>query len=90
MPDHPRRREDVVVDITSDDGRVLRTPDGNAVVLNATAYALWELCDGRTDPEEMAAGVMALFGLDETTARHDVVITLEALGDAGLLNASGS
>lgn len=77
------------------DGVALRDgPDGARLVdgqgrsvwaLNATALALWELCDGETSVEEMVGAVAALFSADEELMRHDLEETFDQLSRAGLL-----
>ena len=75
-------------------GTRLRETDGEAVlvsvaglrhVVNETALALWELCDGETTPTEMTSAVSTLFALDPDVADNDVRTTLQALTAAGLL-----
>jgi hypothetical protein len=45
-------------------------------VLNDSARAIWELCDGETNPEEMAAAVSELTGLSRERAQADVAVAL--------------
>lgn len=86
----PLRIPDVTVE-HRDDGHVLRRPGRNtAHLLNETALALWQLCDGATTPEEMAEAVAELFGLDRATARHEVRRTLEELTEVGLVTWRGA
>lgn len=60
--------------------------DGDQVhLLNETAFALWQLCDGRTSPEEMAAGVCELFGEAGAVVLADVDRTLGELQRRGLI-----
>jgi hypothetical protein len=42
----------------AEDENVVYDPDSGAVhILNATAVAIWVLCDGETDPLEMIGGL---------------------------------
>ena len=56
-----------------------------AVVLDPTALALWELCDGDTSEREMVDAVLDLYHADAEVVAHDVHKTLERLTDEGLL-----
>ena len=65
---------------------VLVGSDGSeAGVLNGTAVALWELCDGRTTAEEMAAAVCDAYSMDAATARREVAAALRQLRRAGFI-----
>lgn len=57
--------------------------------LNASAYALWELCDGATGVEEMVEAVRVMCGLQPHAARADVLTGLEALTTSGLVDWPG-
>lgn len=86
----PLQIPDVTVE-HRDDGHVLRRPGRNtAHLLNETALALWQLCDGGTTPEEMAEAVAELFGLDRATARREVRRTLDELTEVGLVTWRGA
>lgn len=54
-------------------------------VLNPSAFAIWELCDGETGTEEMVAAIAELTGLDATVAATEVTATVEALRALGLV-----
>jgi pyrroloquinoline quinone biosynthesis protein D len=54
--------------------------------LNASALAIWELCDGATTGEEMAAAVAELTGLDSTAAAADIGSALDELERQGLID----
>lgn len=61
-------------------------PQGRTLhVLNGTALALWELCDGETTVGEMVAAVCSLFDSDEQQVRSDIEQTLQQYTAAGLL-----
>ena len=61
-------------------------PEGRTLhVLNGTALALWELCDGETTVTEMVAAACALFDGDEQTVRLDIEQTLAQFTSAHLL-----
>lgn len=54
-------------------------------LLNDSARAIWELCDGQTSSEEMAQAVSQLTGLGQREAREDIDATLEKLSSLGLV-----
>lgn len=61
-------------------------PEGRTLhVLNGTALALWELCDGETTVTEMVAAACALFDSDKEVVRADIEHTLQQFTDAELL-----
>jgi hypothetical protein len=57
-------------------------------VLNETALALWELCDGETTVEEMITAAMGLFDADRDQLQHDVLDALQAMCDQELIAIS--
>ena len=83
--ERPARRDGVWVRRSGDEN-ALFDPTSSAVhLLNETALAIWELCDGQTDPEEMVAAIVELSGLDPTAVEQDVERILTEFGDAGLV-----
>ncbi|GIU91957.1 MAG: hypothetical protein KatS3mg011_0863 [Acidimicrobiia bacterium] len=64
----------------------VETPDGKVHVLNPSARAIWELCDGETTPAEMAAAVAAATGLDPQVALGQVEETLASFARLGLVD----
>jgi len=52
-------------------------PIGDRYVLNETASALWELCDGETASDEMVAAICLLFDAGEDVIASDVERTLQ-------------
>ena len=81
----PARRTDVVL---VDDGErsMLVAPDQDGThVLNPTARAIWELCDGVTLPAEMVAAICQVFAITPERASADVDRTLEELTRVGLI-----
>jgi hypothetical protein len=81
----PHRREGVTV--VRVDGETLLVDDVNGTqhLLNPTAHALWELCDGSTSVEEMIGAILQLFAVDRGVVRDDVAHALSQLTDLGLL-----
>ena len=68
-----------------DGSLTVRSAEGREVVLNPTAAALWELCDGSTTVDEMVEATTSLFSGSSDRIRQDVVETLYRLEDEQLL-----
>lgn len=81
----PRRAPGVLIIESSSDVLVVSTTTPARIVLNGTARALWELCDGATSVEEMTGAVTAVFDTDPDTARAEVSLGLRDLHEAGLV-----
>ena len=83
MTDHTRRGDLVG---PSEDGRwsIYNAETETLHLLNDSARAIWELCDGDTTPEEMARAVSELTGVDYDDAREDIASTLIKLSSLGL------
>lgn len=79
-----RRREDVVVSRIGNLGAIIE-PDGTEHVVNATALALWELCDGTTRPDEMIEAICVLFDVRRETVTRDIEQTLAQFERARLI-----
>lgn len=83
LPARPRRTDTVAVSHLSG-GAIVRARSGD-LVLNPTALALWELCDGETDVDEMISAVCTLFALDRARASADVRQALAELVSVGVI-----
>ena len=70
----------------AEDENVVYDPDTGAVhILNATAVAIWVLCDGETDPREMVDAICGLSGLPNEVVSEDVDRILGEFDKAGIL-----
>ena len=76
------------IDTRREDDRVILVgADGVDVwELNDTAFALWELCDGETRPDEIVTAICEAFAVPRDAAQRDVDRTVRQLADAGLLS----
>jgi hypothetical protein len=81
----PRRRTDVI--LRDEETRsLIVVPDQDRVhVLNPTARALWELCDGTTTLEELTAAICELFDVAQEQATADVSEALRLLEENELM-----
>ena len=68
-----------------DQTSVYNPETGGLHVLNASALAIWELCDGETTGAEMVEAVVELARLEPATAEADVSVALQQLFDLGLV-----
>ena len=58
-------------------------------LLNDTALAIWELCDGETQPDEMIEAICELSGAPREMVAEDVLRTLASFERANLLTWVG-
>lgn len=58
-------------------------------VLNATAVAIWVLCDGETAPKEMIEAICQLSGLPYEVVEEDVSRILGEFDEAGIISWKG-
>lgn len=84
-PQRPRRVSSSRVVRQKDGAVLLRDEKGAEVALNPTAHALWELCDGRTDIDEIVGAVCELFAIAPAQARSDVRNALVDMQAAGVI-----
>jgi len=84
----PARRKDILSE-EFEDGLVLCDPITEQVVyLNATGAAIWEMCDGETDPGDMVRELVSLFPeADEEKVKREVVAFLADLQARGFLGS---
>lgn len=81
----PQRRGELL-ESSGTDGWAVYEPESDSLhVLNDSARAIWELCDGRTSPSEMALAISELTGLGQDDASRDVDAALERLYELGLI-----
>lgn len=81
----PLKRGEVWVRREGEETAVYDPKSGRLYALNASALALWELCDGETTAYEMADAVSQLTGSTSEDALQQVVDTLDTLNDQNLI-----
>lgn len=81
----PRHVPGVVLITHPGGAQLVRSAQRVAVDLDATALALWELCDGETTVDEMTLAAASLFDAPPATVERDIGAALQALVDAGAL-----
>jgi len=84
----PLRRQQVL--LRDEETRsLLVDPDrGVTHVLNPTARAIWELCDGATTLEEVVNAICQVFSVPPGPASRDVAEVLMQFEEAGLVTWS--
>jgi PqqD family protein of HPr-rel-A system len=79
----PVRRPGVWLRQAGDENAVYDPLSEALHLLNDTALAIWQLCDGETTPDEMVRAVCQLFGTPTDVVRRDVnriLLEFEAAG----------
>ena len=81
----PRRKEGLFLRQAKDENAVYDPSTGKIHLLNATAWAIWDLCDGETDPEEMIDAICEISRMHRDLVSEDVRRILGEFDEAGLL-----
>lgn len=85
MTVHPKQREHLVVREAGQEIAVYDPSTGKLLQLNATAFAIWQACDGGTSIEEITDALILLTGRAPSDLMQEVITTVEALITQGLL-----
>lgn len=86
MSDGPTKKG-VVIQGQSEEGWTIYDKETDVLhVLNATAKAIWELCDGRTTPQEIAEAVAEISGYGPDRALEEVLNTIQVLRENDLVS----
>ncbi len=81
----PVRKPEVWLRQAGDENAVYNPSNGSVHLLNETALAIWDLCDGQTSPDEMVTAVCELTGMHPDIVTEDVQRILGEFEEAGLL-----
>ena len=81
----PVRRSEIR--LTDEESRsvLIDTDSGATHVLNPTARAIWELCDGNTTLDELVDAICQVFSVPHSVAERDVAEALARLEEVGLV-----
>lgn len=82
----PERKGEAWVQREGDRTAIFNPETGLLHLLNPSALAIWDLCDGRTTAGEMADAISEITGLDQETTVGDVENALESLQEARLID----
>jgi len=83
--DKPSRRTDLVVETHESEAHVSDPISGDTHVLNASAFAIFQLCDGATTISSMAEALATVTPLDTEEARRQVEDIVAVFAEKGLL-----
>lgn len=81
----PAREEGLRLRESGDETILLDKGNRKVHVLNETALALWQLCDGETTVEEMLTAASGLFDASRAQLQRDVIGALSAMQDRGII-----
>ncbi len=86
MSSRPLRKGELVQRGTDQTWAIYEHESDSLHELNASARAIWELCDGETTPEEMATALSELTGMELPKALGEVTKTIDTLASSGLVS----
>jgi len=86
MTSYPLRRGEVFREAGPEGTAIYEVDSDGLHVLNASALAIWELCDGQTTIDEMATAIAELTGLEIEVAATEVAATVDILSQLGLVD----
>ncbi len=81
----PSRKPGVWLRQAGDENAVYDPATGAVHLLNATALAIWDLCDGETLPAEMITAICQISGLHPDVVTEDVERVLGEFEKAGII-----
>lgn len=82
----PRRKSGLFLRQAKGENAVYDPATGSVHLLNATAWAIWDLCDGGTDPQEMIDAICEVSRMHRDLVSEDVQRVLGEFDEAGLLD----
>jgi PqqD family protein of HPr-rel-A system len=85
----PRRAPDIVTSEVLDELVAYAPASSQAVSLNASARAIWELCDGTRTVDEICAELSEEAGVTAEALRGDVTDALARFRELGLVVGDG-
>jgi hypothetical protein len=84
----PKRRPDISTDVVEGEMVVRDRREEFVHQFNKTARYIWERCNGLQTPDQITYEVCGAFEVDFSTARRDVLATVEKLQRSKLLEDS--
>src|SRR3972149_98176 len=85
----PKRRGDLLLREVEEELLLFDPRTGEASLLNGTAAAIFDLCDGLTPLAALAEEVLGVLSADPETGRADVQRIIEELTGMGLIGGGG-
>lgn len=81
----PVRRKEVWLRQSGKENALFNRSTGELYLMNHTALAIWDLCDGDTQPEEMMLAICEVTGLPEDVVVEDLERILLEFDQADLI-----
>lgn len=81
----PRQTDNVHVYVGSEYAQLTDPATGQVHVLNPSAFAIWELCDGHTAIEAIVEAVTEVTAVPRQDVDRQVRTTVETLKEKGLV-----
>jgi coenzyme PQQ synthesis protein D (PqqD) len=81
----PARRPEVWIRQVKGENAAIEPGSRQVYLMNDTAKAIWDLCDGETSPGEMIEAICAITSLPPEVVTEDVERTLLEFEGAGLI-----
>ena len=88
MVSHPRLRTDLILREVEDELLLYDPDNGETLLLNPTAAAIAELCDGQLGPDAITDEILAAIEVERDAVRGDVDKVLAELDIKGFLEAT--
>jgi hypothetical protein len=85
----PTRRMEVVLRRSGGETILYDTAHDSVHLVNDTAAAIWELCDGETQKDEIVVAICQLTGMLPDIVEEDVDRLMQEFVDAGLVVLEG-
>ena len=85
MIEHPRLREDVLFREVEDELLLYDPRTGETLLLNDTAAAIADLCDGSISTTSIVQEIVSLVGADPAQVEADVEKIIGELGERGFV-----
>jgi hypothetical protein len=86
----PRQAENIVTSEVFDELVAYAPSSSQAVSLNASARAIWELCDGSRTFDEICAELAEAAGVPADALRTDVATAIDKFHELGLVENDGA
>lgn len=87
--ERPMRRPDVWLRRAATENAAFEPSTGSVHIMNETALAIWDLCDGETRPEEMVDAIVELCSMHPDIVIEDVARILGEFEAANLITWEG-
>lgn len=85
----PLRRSGLFLRQSGKENAVYNRRTGNVHLLNETAWAIWDLCDGATSLDEMIEAICEISSLHRDVVTEDVERIVSEFVEAGLVSWVG-